>query len=179
MKYTIFSIDGEHALWRREIFESQFLSSGLTKGALMPMKGSYKGVEEYSWICLSDDFNKFVQPSGFVVNQESILRVSECNKKYTVLVELQGGNQTHLGCMKSVTEEEAKAHEAWSYRIDLDQYFITVEGNNDHPSIPSDSPFECNNDLIWRTRWKFIGIILSLMWVSLFCLPLIARWCGV
>jgi hypothetical protein len=51
---------------------------------------------------------------------------------------LQGGAQTHLGCMKSVTKEEAMKEDSWSYRPDHDQYFIAVQGTNDHyPDILS------------------------------------------
>lgn len=132
MKYTIFSIDGEDAFWNRHIFENLFLTSRHTLGKCIPLVGMYKGEHENSYICLSYDFNSFVLPMGFVTGQESILRVSECNKKYTDLIMLQGGKQVHLGCMKSVTEEQAMREESWSYRPDLNQYFITVKGNNNH-----------------------------------------------
>ena len=132
MKYTIFSIDGEASSYVRQDFEFMFKDDNRTIGSCVPLVGMYKGEHENSYVCLSEDFNSFVLPMGFVTNQESILRVSECNKKYTTLVMLEGGKQTHLGCMKSVTEAEAMKEDAWTYRPDLDQYFLAVRGTNDH-----------------------------------------------
>lgn len=134
MRYTLFSIDDEASPALRQSFETMFKEDRRTVGSCIPLTGMYKGKREYSYICLSDDFNIFVLPMGFVANQESILRISECNKKYTTLVILSGGSEKHLGCMKSVTEEQAMKSDAWSYRPDLDQYFIAVKGNNDHYS---------------------------------------------
>ena len=140
MKWTIFSIDREHLALERDLFERGFKQSPLTSGGIIRLKGCYKGVTEYSWLCHSEDFNRYVLPAGFVDGQESILRRSECNKMYTDLVYLKGGERVHLGCMKSVTEEVAKAEDNWTYRPDQDQYYIVVKGNNDHYDIDHDKP---------------------------------------
>lgn len=138
MKYTIFSIDDQASPTLRQSFEFMFKRDKRTKGNLIPLSGCYKGVKENSYICLSVDFNSFVQPMGFVANQQSILRMSECNKKYTVLVELSGGAETHLGCMKSVRDWDLSPNQDYSYRPDIDTFFIVVNGNNDHyPCITS------------------------------------------
>jgi len=147
MKYTIFSIDGEADRNTVATFVMEFKLADKTTGNLVPCEGSYKGVQETSFICLTSDFNNWVLRSGYVLNQESVLRVSECNKKYTTLEYLdktfypnpEKCRDVFLGCMKSVTKEEAYKQDAWTYRADLDQYFIAVAGNNDHyPSLTSE-----------------------------------------
>jgi len=129
MKYVIFSIDGQEDYVERMLFENSFRTSKKTVGSLKPLTGSYKGAKEYSYICLAKDF--FVICGPWVLNQECILTVTECNKKYTHAL-YQDGTHEYLGCMKSVTEAEAKATDAWSYREDLDTYFITDINGNDH-----------------------------------------------
>lgn len=141
MKYTIFSIDHNDSDQVRSNFRAYFSSCGAT-GMLIDCLGCYKGKQEYSFICLSNDFDAFVWATGWVDNQESVLRVSECNKQYAVLEYAQfdnpivdyPSNKVHIGSLKSVSKAEALRHDGWTYRPDIDVYFITVKGNPD--SVP-------------------------------------------
>jgi hypothetical protein len=99
-------------------------------GNVVQCIGSYKGALEVSFIMLTSDFETYVKPYGFVDNQESVLRVSECNKQYADL-EFSDGSRKNVGSLRDVTKEEALAQEAWTYRPDTQQYWITVEGNPD------------------------------------------------
>ena len=138
MKYTIFSIDGQFNDAIRRTFEKRFREDPRTVGNLVKLVGCYKKTREHSYICYTADFNSFVMPMGYVVNQECILTVSECNKKYTVLHYIHDRSSEYLGCMKSVSEADALKQGNWSYRPDLGQYFITVKKNNDsYPEISS------------------------------------------
>jgi hypothetical protein len=136
MKYTIFSIDGEDNPDARRLIEHMFKHSSVATGTLVPCVGVYKGVKEHAYICNSTSFDAFVQPMGFVANQESVLRVSGCNKQYTVLEFLDGRTQRwkHLGCMTSVTREEAEANGDYTWRpmgSEAGTYWIATAGNND------------------------------------------------
>lgn len=131
MKYTIFAIDAEGIESHRILFEKAFADSDATRGNLIPMIGAYKGVEENSYICLTSDFEAFVKPNGYVDLQESVLRVSECNKRYAELL-FRDGSREFIGCLKDVPENVARAHDAWSYRPDMGVYWIAVDGNPDH-----------------------------------------------
>lgn len=135
MRYTIFSIDDEKSATLRQSFEFMFKDDKRTVGNLIPLVGCYNGKQENSYICYTTDFQSFVKPMGFVANQESILRVSECNKKYTVLEYLDDRQTVSLGCMKSVTHREANFENDWTYRPDIDQYFITIHDNNNHREL--------------------------------------------
>ena len=137
--YVIFSIDNEDDPRVRRKFEGDFEDSVLTGSNLIKLIGAYKGETENAYLARVADFDAFVKPMGFVANQESILRVSECNKRYAVLEYLADGTQQDLGCLKDVPEAEAKAQEAWSYRPDIDVYWIAIKGNPDHtPKTQSD-----------------------------------------
>lgn len=141
MKYTIFSIDDEQDASTRIGFRLMFAMSD-ARGNLIECRGSYKGKTENAFMCRSDDFDAFVWGTGWVDEQESVLRVSECNKQYArldyadfsnpVVDEHNPVRSEGIGSLKSVSEEEAMQHAAWTYRPDLNIYWIAVEGNPDH-----------------------------------------------
>ena len=90
MKYTIFSIDSANDLhtlakFTRRLDEKRAL--GKLHGNVVMCVGSYKGQLEYSFLMLTRDYFDFVHTSGYVGNQESVLRVSECNKQYADLAD--------------------------------------------------------------------------------------------
>lgn len=128
MKYVIFSTD-DQSPFAVQAFNSH-VANAETKGHILPCVGSYKGETEWSWICREDDFKNVVIPTGAIQNQESVLEVSECNKQYAVLV-YRDGTREGVGSLKSVDREEALRHDAWTYRPDIDTYWITVKGNPD------------------------------------------------
>ena len=114
-KYVIFSIDNVSDV--RTL--AKFLHHMDVQKAMMYMQGnlvmchgSYKGQIETSFICHRTDFDKLVEPYGFVSNQESILRVSECNKQYATLEYLPTRRLESIGSLKSVSKKEAMKQDA-------------------------------------------------------------------
>jgi hypothetical protein len=133
MKYVIFSIDNvtnthAQAKFLRHIDTARAMQK--MKGNMIHCIGSYKGEIEPSYLMLWDDFKEHVIGMGFVENQESILRVSECNKQYAELV-YSDQTRESVGSLKDVSKDEAMKHDAWTYRPDLNMYWITVKGNPD------------------------------------------------
>lgn len=134
MKYTIFSIDNVgdlHTLAKFTRHLDTLRSMGKLRGNVIPCIGSYKGVLEQSFLMRSDDYGEHVDNTHYMDNQESILRVSECNKQYAELYFLAEEGRVPIGSLKSVSKAEAMHHDAWTYRPDLDIYWVSVYGNPD------------------------------------------------
>lgn len=133
MKYVIFSIDNQHDAFWRGVLAGMFKGA---KGNLVPCVGSYEGETEFSWLCLREDFDNLIAGTDLIAEQESIMAISECNKQYARLEFLgtngyaKGAIQS-LGSLKPVSKEEAMQHAGWTYRPDIDIYWIAVKGNPD------------------------------------------------
>lgn len=133
MKYVIFSIDNvndTHAMAKFMRHMDTQRAMGKMSGNMVHCIGSYKGEIEPSFLMRFDDFQEHVIGRGFVENQESILRVSECNKQYAELVYADQSRES-IGSLKSVSKDEAMKHDAWTYRPDLNIYWVAVQGNPD------------------------------------------------
>lgn len=134
MRNVIFSIDNENVPLCLAIFKQFFAglqTEGKAKGNLIPIIGAYKGQTENSFLCKESDFWTHIEPAGFCDNQESILYITECNKKYADLFFLATDETQNLGSMHEVSEAEALASEAYSYRPDKKMFWIAKPGNPD------------------------------------------------
>jgi len=149
MSYVIFTIDFEHNPHRQNIFMN-YLAERASEmvGNVIPMLGSYKGVAENSFICRKDDFDKHLRWSVFLSGQESILHVASGNKMEATLEYLADGSMVPLGCMHQVCKEEAMQAEAYSYRPDLDIYWIAKQGNPDNSYADSVAKYRA------PSRWE-------------------------
>jgi hypothetical protein len=127
MDYVIFSIDNSHDLHAK----AKFLHYVDTLRAMDKLQGNmdlaiwyYKGVLEPSFVMLEQDFDEFVRYRGFVDNQESVLHVWD--KK--MFCELEYLNSTQLDenrCrLHEVSAEEALTSEGFTYRPDLNKYWV-------------------------------------------------------
>lgn len=133
MKYTIFSIDEVNNLHKLAKFTRHIdtqVAMGNLSGSVVTCIGSYKGEIEQSFMMLTADYETHVKPHGFTDKQESVLLVSECNKQYADLL-FSNGSRLSIGSLKCVTKEEAMKQEAWTYRPDINQYWVAVDGNPD------------------------------------------------
>jgi hypothetical protein len=132
--YVIFSIDNVHDLHSL----SKFLHYMDVQRAMQRMQGemklcvgSYKGVLEQSFIMTELDFALFIQGSEYVQNQESVLLVEDGHhgEMYASLYYMSkgecDGEHVSLGLLKSVDKSVALAQDAWTYRPDLNIYWIT------------------------------------------------------
>ena len=129
MKYVIFSIDNQHDAFWRGVLAGMFKGA---KGNLIPCVGSYAGETEFSWLCLREDFDNLIAGTDLIAEQESIMAISECNKQYARLEFLDGErDNVGLGSLKSVGKEEAMQHSGWTYRPDINIYWVAVKGNPD------------------------------------------------
>jgi hypothetical protein len=134
VNYVIFSIDNVHDLHTL----SKFLHHVDVQRAMQRMQGdmklcigAYKGVLEQSFILTEPVFGAFVEGSEFLQGQESVLLIEEGHKgkTYASLHYLSGGvcdgEHVSLGLLKSVDKSVALAQDAWTYRPDLNIYWIT------------------------------------------------------
>ena len=134
MNYVIFSIDNVHDLHTL----SKFLHHVDVQRAMQRMQGemklcigAYKGVLEQSFILNQPVFDAFVEGSEFLQGQESVLLVEDGHKgeMYASLwyldQGLRDGEHVSLGLLKSVDKSVALAQDAWTYRPDLNIYWIT------------------------------------------------------
>lgn len=128
MHYVIFSIDNVSDLHTKAKFLRHIDTQnalGYLKGNMVLCIGCYKGILEDSFLLRSDDFDKWVRNSGYVNGQESVLHVRgkdmHCEFEF-----LQGGCDS-VGRLVQVTAQEAFKSDGWTYRPDLNIYWIIEE----------------------------------------------------
>ena len=151
-EYVVFAIDNDdnvhtNAKFLRYVDEREVM--GKTKGKMKLCIGSYKGKLERSYIMRWDDFMEHIAESGYVDKQESILilRDGYYGKVYATLkfnsaynsdlhAEFTnvGYDDLFLGEFKSIPAREAQYEEAWTYRPDLDTYYV-CEAINEHEAV--------------------------------------------
>ena len=144
-EYVIFAIDNDadlhtNAKFLRYMDEREVM--GKTKGKMKLCIGSYKGKLERSYIVRWDDFMEHIAESGYVDNQESILILrdgyygvtyatlkfnSAYNTDWPAEFPNVGYDDLFLGAFKSIPANEAQYEEAWTYRPDLDTYYVCEE----------------------------------------------------
>lgn len=126
-KYVAFSIDNVmdpmvciqfKGWWEKQV------RNIIVQGNLVQCVGKYKDEIEYSFLCLTEDFD-LIWEAGWVKNQESILMVSENNNQAATLRYLDGSPDEVVGHLQYVDKQRALANpDGWSYRPDLDKYWI-------------------------------------------------------
>ena len=134
MNYVIFSIDNVHDLHTLAAF-THFVdvqrAMQRMKGDMKLCIGAYKGVLEQSFILTEHDFAATIEGSLFIDQQESVLLVEDGHhgEMYASLHYLSNGvcdgEHISLGLLKSVDKSVALAQDAWTYRPDLNIYWIT------------------------------------------------------
>ena len=91
--------------------------------------GAYKGTMEDSYI-INKKYLKAIERAGFLYAEESILLLGENlgkNRRRATLHFLNSLKpDKDIGILRAVVKEEALEQDNWSYRPDLDTYFITV-----------------------------------------------------
>jgi hypothetical protein len=127
--YVIFSIDNVHDVHTLAQFSHHLdMKRAMQKlsGQVVLAIGSYKGVMEQSFILLRDDFDAVVRGSDWIKDQESILHVEDgmYGVVYGALEYLATGTTEHIGVMKEIDKREVSAYDAWTYRPDLNKYWI-------------------------------------------------------
>jgi hypothetical protein len=128
---VIFSIDNGKNPNTALLFESSFNNHPKRSSNLVPVEGGYEGTLEKSYTCNRKDFNEIVVDWGWVHNQHCVLGITSCNKAYAQL-EYVNGDIEQIGCMHSVTKEEALSSLEYTYRPDLNLYWIAKKGNPDN-----------------------------------------------
>jgi hypothetical protein len=128
--YVIFSVDNVQDVRTLAQFSHHLdmkRAMQKTKDSVKTCIGSYKGVMEQSFIMSRDDFDLVVRGTKWVENQESILHIEDGNagKVYGELEFLADGSRQYLGQVSEVSQDEAMQHDGWTYRPDLNKYFIT------------------------------------------------------
>ena len=144
-EYVIFAIDNDdnvhtNAKFLRYVDEREVM--GKMKGKMKLCIGSYKGKLERSYIMRWDDFMEHIAESGYVDKQESILILrdgyygkvyatlkfnSAYNSDWPAEFPNVGYDDLFLGEFKSIPANEAQYEEAWTYRPDLDTYYVCEE----------------------------------------------------
>ena len=136
MNYVIFSIDNVHEVHTLAKFTHTVDVHRVMQRMQGDMKicvGAYKGVLESSFIMTERDFATFIEGSEHVLNQESVLLVEDGHKgnTYASLHYLsrgvRDGEHVDLGLLKSVDKSVALMQDAWTYRPDLNIYWITED----------------------------------------------------
>ena len=91
--------------------------------------GSYKGTTEDSYV-VNMKWLTYVEQAGLLDGEDSILLLSESlgqNRRRAKLRFLNASKPDEdLGILRAVVKEEAMKREVWSYRPDLDTYFVTA-----------------------------------------------------
>jgi hypothetical protein len=127
--YVIFSVDNVQDVRTLAQFSHHLdmkRAMQKTKDSVKTCIGSYKGVMEQSFIMSRDDFDLVVRGTKWVENQESILHVEDGHRGvvYGALEYLADGTTEHIGVLREVSQSEAIQHDGWTYRPDLNKYFI-------------------------------------------------------
>lgn len=120
MNYVLFSIDNvtdTHTLAKfLRHFDTQ-VALKKTKGFLVQCIGMWKGQPEVSFLCREEDYEALVLPLEFTKSQECVIVVSGRNMECFI-------NNNYIGRMVEVDKEKAFKSDGFTYRPDLDKYWV-------------------------------------------------------
>ena len=88
--------------------------------------GSYKGDLEHSYMVHAKHFDA-IKELAKTFNQESILILDNERRASLVYTDgtlIDGHDYTKIGQFKAVDERTAKAGDAWTYRANINQYYV-------------------------------------------------------
>lgn len=127
-KYVIFSVDNAdnlHSLSKamRYLDTVQAMDIGTT---IINCVGMCEGKFEVPFICTLDVFNKHVKDCPFVQDQATYLLVEDGHKRIYGSLYTWDGTKFHSGVIEEVSAEEAMSHDGWTYRPDIDKYWVLV-----------------------------------------------------
>jgi len=110
---------------------------GLSAKQIIPCRGMYKGETEISYLVAENTFENHFRCSHWIDEQESVLRISGCNKAYAELQYLCGDTGltfdiTGLGSMVCVSQGVATSRDSWTQRSDNGLHYVTEKMNPDH-----------------------------------------------
>lgn len=128
MNYVIFSIDNVtdiHTLAKFLRYMDSLRASQQTTGQMVQCIGCSEGKLEVSFIVNEKDFYGIVLPSGYVQNQDSFLIVFNTPTGSTfAYLHYKDGQETSPVRLKEVSKEVALQSSGWTYRPDLDVYWV-------------------------------------------------------
>lgn len=126
--YVLFSIDNvadTHTLAKFLRHMDTQIVMGKTEGLLVQCIGSYKGKLELSFILNEKDYIDHVLPLEFTKGQECVLQiVSDYVWMATSFDYDYNCPREWLGHMKQVSKKKALKSDGFTYRPDLDAYFV-------------------------------------------------------
>ena len=127
LETVIFSIDDSHdghqqAKFLRYIDTLRVM--GKLRGMFALCIGCYRGDMERSYMMLAMDYEKHIPKSGYVDNQESILRVPGDVRQPCCLEYLDGSNSVLLSSMKRVHSNEIHLYDGWTYVEKTGAYYV-------------------------------------------------------
>ena len=120
LEAVIFSIDKANdfrTMARFMRFVDTHRAMGDFKGQVLQCIGEYKGVMEPSFMMLTIDYDKYIKGSGYVDNQESILKIPGDDRQPCHL-EFKDGSQVILGPVF-----DGKGKDGWTYILSENRYF--------------------------------------------------------
>jgi hypothetical protein len=103
-----------------ELFDKLFTAFG--GPSIKQVRGSYKGVEEASYV-VNGDKDTILELAAYF-GQESILHLD--SSRNATLIFIDNRPQEKLGRLVNCTEEEAKAGDAWTWDKSQDEYYRVV-----------------------------------------------------
>lgn len=126
-RYVIFSVDNASNLHHlakaiRYLDTIQAMNKGVN---IILCHGAYKGSLEASFMCTREVFDTYVKGCHFVANQESFLFFEEGHRgRMYGTIETLGGELLSSGHIREVSKADAQSYEGWTYRPDLDKYWV-------------------------------------------------------
>ncbi|RTL05349.1 hypothetical protein EKK58_08080 [Candidatus Dependentiae bacterium] len=122
MNYVLFSIDSVHDTHTLAKFLRHFdtqVAMSKTKGNLVQCIGMWKGQLEVSFLCREEDYEAFVLPLGFTKNQECVITISGDKMECFI-------DDNYIGQMVEFTAKEALNSDGFTYRPDLNKYWMVM-----------------------------------------------------
>jgi len=148
-EYVIFAIDNDNDLHTNAKFlryMDELRAMSKMDGTMQLCIGSYLDQMERSYIVTFNDFVDHIAESGYVDKQESVLLLrdgyygkvyatlkfnSAYNTDWPAEFPNVGSDDLFLGVLRAVDKDEAMASYGWTYRPDLDQYYVVHAVNEE------------------------------------------------
>lgn len=108
--------------YKKETVEDILKTEGIS---FKNLEGCYKGQTEDSYIVCASHF-AVLNKSGLLKDEESILLLGTETKegRHAQLLFMQSFERVALGFLKAVSKDEALASDAYTYRPDVDTYYL-------------------------------------------------------